>query len=271
MSEEIAFETPATVLVADASKVTRRLISKVIGEALPSATVHGCATAAEALAFCQSQDVDLVTSALRLPDMDGVELCRKIRELKTQKYIPLILVSGDVQERMVNRELGDVTDYFDKSHGFAALGDFVRGYLTPGGQISGRVLYVEDSRVVALATRRMLEASGIEVDHVVSVEDALEKIAAALDEQGQPGYDLVLTDVYLKGGLTGMELVEKVRSEMGLGRGLLPVVVMTGDDNQANQSTLLKAGANDLVVKPIDEQILINKLRFQLQLAAGAA
>ena len=35
------------------------------------------------------------------------------------------------------------------------------------------MLYVEDSRVVALATRRMLEKIGRTVRHVVSVEDAL--------------------------------------------------------------------------------------------------
>ncbi|MEM9302816.1 MAG: response regulator [Pseudomonadota bacterium] len=258
------------IIICDASKVVHRMIQKVIIEALPNAEVIGCASGTEALEQCESGAVDLVTTALALPDMDGMTLCRQIREASPQRYIPIILVSGDVNDRLVNRDISDdVTDYFDKSHGFKALGAFVRGYVLPPEDITGNVLYVEDSRVVALATRRMLEASGLTVSHVVSVEEALEQIGENLEAGGTSGFDIILTDVYLKGGLTGKELLEKARNELDLSRRAMPILVMTGDDNPKNQSALLRAGANDLVEKPIDEKTLINKLRFQLQLARG--
>jgi PleD family two-component response regulator len=41
--------------------------------------------------------------------------------------------------------------------------------------------------------------------------------------------------------------------------------MMTGDSDPANQSALLRAGANDLVEKPIEENLLIAKLLFQLR------
>jgi DNA-binding response OmpR family regulator len=44
--------------------------------------------------------------------------------------------------------------------------------------------------------------------------------------------------------------------------------VMTGDDNRDNQSALLQAGANDLVLKPIEERLLVTKVLFQLRLAS---
>ena len=40
---------------------------------------------------------------------------------------------------------------------------------------------------------------------------------------------------------------------------------MTGDANLANQTDLLRAGANDLVQKPIEERLLVTKLLFQLR------
>jgi DNA-binding response OmpR family regulator len=80
----------------------------------------------------------------------------------------------------------------------------------------------------------------------------------------------VLTDVYLKGGLTGKELLERVRGEFGFSKSELPVLVMTGDDNLNNQTQLLRAGANDLVQKPIEERLLVRKLKFQLNLAHAA-
>jgi len=76
---------------------------------------------------------------------------------------------------------------------------------------------------------------------------------------------VVLTDVYLKGELTGKDLVDAIRGDFGYSKGQLPVVVMTGDANPVNQTALLRAGANDLVLKPIEERLLVTKLLFQLR------
>lgn len=255
------------VLVVDGSKVVRQLISRVLQVELPDAEVVGCANGAEAHQLLDSGVFDFITIALRLPDMDGLELARYVRESAPQIYVPIVVVSGDVDDRLHRRALGEhVTDYFDKSLGFQALAEFIRGYVRPESSAEGDVLYVEDSRVVALATRRMLEKYGLTVRHVISAEDALSWLDTA-KAQGQVGADVVLTDVSLKGELTGGDLLERIRRDYGYGKGRLPVLVMTGDENPANQAALLKAGANDLVEKPIEEKLLITKLLFQLRVA----
>lgn len=254
-------------MVVDGSKVVRRLLQQLLDAQVPGVEVVACENGAEAERQLETGSVDLVTTALRLPDMDGLELARRFRERAAQAYVPIVVVSGDVHERLHNRTLtDDVTDYFDKSLGFGALAEFIRGYVRPDRRASGEVLYVEDSRVVALATRRMLEKHGLTVLHVVSVEDALALLDTA-QAQGRIGADLVLTDVSLKGELTGGDLLERIRHHFGYGKGQLPVLVMTGDDNPKNQAALLKAGANDLVQKPIEEQLLITKLLFQLRVS----
>jgi DNA-binding response OmpR family regulator len=58
-----------------------------------------------------------------------------------------------------------------------------------------------------------------------------------------------------------------VRSTYGYNKGQLPVLVMTGDDNPDKQAELIRAGANDLVVKPVEERLLITKLLFQLRVS----
>ena len=89
--------------------------------------------------------------------------------------MPIIVVSGDAQARLEDRRFTeDVTDYFDKALGYTALAAFIRGYVQPEPIAGARVLYVEDSRVVALATKRMLERHGLSVVHSIGVEDALE-------------------------------------------------------------------------------------------------
>lgn len=256
------------MLVVDGSKLVRKLIEGVLKAELPDCVVISCETGEAAKRELENGVVDLVTTALSLPDMDGAELAHHVREFSPQAYIPIIVVSGDVQERLVARSLtSDVTDYFDKGLGFDALGEFIRGYVHPAQTANGDVLYVEDSRVVALATTRMMEKFGLVVTHVASVEAAIELLEAAKNEDRAPGPDLVLTDVNLKGELSGGDLLELIRGGFGYSKGELPVLVMTGDDNPKNQTALLRAGANDLVHKPIEERLLITKLVFQLRVA----
>jgi CheY-like chemotaxis protein len=265
ITRHIASDTPH-VMVVDGSRVVRRLLEQLLKRELTGVTVVTCETGAEAKAKLNEGVVDFVTTALQLPDMDGLELARYIREHAPQAYIPIVVVSGEVNDRLLNRGFSDeVTDYFDKSLGMEALAAFIRGYVHPEDQVTGDVLYVEDSRVVALATRRMLEKHGLAVHHVVSAEDALEFLKTAREEGRVPGIDVVLTDVYLKGGLTGKDLLQSVRGEFRYSRGQLPVLVMTADDNPTNQAALIQVGANDLVQKPIEERLLITKLTFQLR------
>lgn len=262
----IASDNPR-VMVVDGSKVARTLIARILRKELPNVTVIACADGAEAQRGLHAGVVDLVTTALRLPDMDGVDLAEYVRAQAPQAYIPVVAVSGDVQERLQNRALGDaITDYFDKAAGYAALADFIRGYVQPSEHAEGTVLYVEDSRVIALATSRTLRRHGLSVTLCGSAEEAVDALGSAHD-RGEQGVDLVLTDVSLKGEMSGGDLLEWIRNDLGLGKGRLPVLVMTGDENPDNQAALLKAGANDLVEKPVDERLLVTKLMFQLRVA----
>jgi CheY-like chemotaxis protein len=266
ISSRLLTEAPR-VLVVDGSRVVRQLITRLLLAELPGVEVVGCGDAADAKRVLSEGMFDFITISLRLPDMDGLELARFVRESTPQAYIPIVVVSGDVDDRLHRRSLGEhVTDYFDKALGFQALAEFIRGYVSPQATAEGTVLYVEDSRVVALATRRMLEKIGLTVRHVVSVEDALAMLETDR-VRGEVGADVVLTDVSLKGELTGGDLLERIRGEFGYGKGKLPVLVMTGDENPANQAALIKAGANDLVEKPVEETLLITKLLFQLRVA----
>ena len=257
------------VMVVDGSKLVRKLIGDTLLRELPNAQVIGCGGLEEARATLAEGAVDLVTTALVLPDGDGLALARMVRESAGQAYVPVIVVSGNAQEALETRAFTeDVTDYFDKSLGHGALAAFIRGYVQPAPIEGARILYVEDSRVVATATKRMLERQNMQVLHVISAEEALEHLHKYIGRSdGDVGADLVLSDVYLKGALSGRELLNQIRGVFRYGKRRLPVLVMTGDDNRDNQAALLREGANDLVLKPIEERLLVTKALFQLRLA----
>jgi CheY-like chemotaxis protein len=259
-------ETPR-VMVVDSSKMVRRLIGDMLQRDLPGVEIVGCAGLTEVQAALTEGPVDLVTTALVLMDGDGLQVARHVRAAAGQRYVPVIVVSGDAQAHLEARRFTeDVTDYFDKAEGYAALATFIRGYVNPAPMPDARVLYVEDSKTVAIATRRMLEAHDITVLHMSRGDDALAYLQA---HQGQDdvGADLLLTDVTLEGEVSGLDLLRAVRNEFGYGKRRLPVLVMTGDGNREKQSNLLREGANDLVLKPIEERMLVTKTLFQLRMA----
>ena len=256
------------VMVVDGSKLVRRLIADVLQRELPGVQVVGCSSIAEARDALAAGAVNLVTTSLSLPDGDGLALARSVREAAGQAYVPVIVVSGDAQQHLVERRFTEyVTDYFDKSLGHEALATFIRGYVQPEPVPGATVLYIEDSRVVAEATKRMLERHQLKVVHVLTAEDAFSLLTAESLGRTERRVDLVLTDVTLKGELDGGDVVERIRVDFDYGKRRLPVLVMTGDSNPYNQSELLRAGANDLVQKPIEERLLVTKVLFQLRLA----
>jgi len=256
------------VMVVDGSKLVRKLIADVLQREVPGVQVIGCSSIAEARAALEQGEVHLVTTALALPDGDGLEIARSVREAAGQAYVPVIVVSGDAQQHLEERRFTEfVTDYFDKALGHEALAAFIRGYVQPEPVAGATILFIEDSRVVAETTRRMLERQSLKVVHVMKAEDAFALLTAESLGLSTHKFDLVLTDVILKGELSGRDIVQRIRVDFAYGKRRLPILVMTGDSNRDNQAELLQAGANDLVLKPIEERLLVTKVLFQLRLA----
>ena len=256
------------VMVVDGSKLVRKLIADVLQRDLPGVEVIGCDSIEDAQLALAQGPVDLVTTSLTLRDGDGLALARMVREAAGQAYVPVIVVSGDAQQHLEQRRFTEyVTDYFDKALGHEALATFIRGYVQPQTIPGATILYIEDSRVVAEATKRMLERQQLNVLHVVSAEEAFTLLTAESLGRSRHRIDLVLTDGTLKGELSGRDVVQRVRVDFGYGKRRLPVLVMTGDGNPHNQTGLLQSGANDLVLKPIEERLLVTKVLFKLRLA----
>lgn len=86
-------------------------------------------------------------------------------------------------------------------------------------------------------------------------------------------YDLILLDFYLP-KLNGLELCQKIRkgSEQvtdGVLNQDIPILVLTGESATAQKILCLDAGADDHVVKPIDLDELLARIRALLRRGMG--
>jgi DNA-binding response OmpR family regulator len=58
-------------------------------------TFQGADTGAKGLALIESAKPDLILLDVNLPDMDGMTICRRLKQAEATRGTPVILVSGD--------------------------------------------------------------------------------------------------------------------------------------------------------------------------------
>lgn len=72
-------------------------------------------TAAEALTCCEQQDIQLLVSERTLPDMDGFDFFRQVRETARSKDLPIIVLTREVDlDERIKSMSQDVDDYILK-------------------------------------------------------------------------------------------------------------------------------------------------------------
>ena len=105
-----------------------------------------------------------------------------------------------------------------------------------------RILVVEDEKAIQLALSGLLGREGHVVEQVHSGEEALARLAE------DPPLDLVLTDLALGGGVSGMDVLRASRAA----RPETPVVMITAHGSEKVAVLAMKEGAEDYVPKPFD-------------------
>jgi len=110
-----------------------------------------------------------------------------------------------------------------------------------------KILIVEDDRGQALYCETILRKQGMKVRWLDDSRDA-----AAAIEEFQP--DLILMDLHMP-GLDGMQLTSLIREEPKL--SMLPIVFLTGDQEEGTRFDALRAGGDDYLLKPVRPRHLV--------------
>jgi CheY-like chemotaxis protein len=112
------------------------------------------------------------------------------------------------------------------------------------------VLVVEDSDAIRAAFTILLEESGYAVAAAAAGAEAVR-----LAEGRAP--DLVLLDLGLP-DISGLDVLRAIKANPATSH--VPVVALTGRDDEADRGALMAAGCAAYLVKPVDTQQLIRSL-----------
>jgi len=239
------------ILVVDHSKVFRALWHRLVLKAGHEPIM--VATGEEGLNELKRRRVDLVCVSLTLPDTDGIEFCRSARKTRRGRHVPLILLTSteDKSARMKAFEAG-ATDIHSKTDIEELFNQAARFVEEDEQRISGRVLYVEDSSVVAHVMLKILERLGLEVDHYTSATEAYEAF-------GTHAYDLVVSDILVEGEMSGMGLVSRIREQFP-DKARVPILAVSGMDDITRRMELFRLGVNDFISKPVIEEEVVARV-----------
>jgi DNA-binding response OmpR family regulator len=124
------------------------------------------------------------------------------------------------------------------------------------------VLVVDDDPLNRLVVRNLLQKHGYRVTDAPDGNAALDVLAKA-DDVAAVVLDLAMP------GMGGEELLSRMKGSMSTAG--IPVVVLTGSEDEGAEARLIDRGADDYLVKPVEPTRFLARVRAMLRRAAATA
>ena len=215
----------------------------------------------------QEEPFDLYLVDWLMPDMNGVEVVRRIRKI-VGEGVPIIVLTaydwGDIEEEA--KEAG-VTTFVAKPIFLSELCAVLTApYETSQPEeeeevltdcFEGKkILLVEDNEINQEIARTILEEAGFVIDTADDGTVAVEKMKGASADT----YDLILMDVQMP-VMNGYEATRAIRAMEDPDKASIPIVAMTANAFDEDRMLALEAGMNGHIAKPIDIALLMGTLQ----------
>jgi DNA-binding response OmpR family regulator len=254
----------APVLVVDDSLTVRMDLRAVLSSAGFAVTAADTKQAAEKA--LRSKSFALVVLDVMLPDGSGIDLLREIRSEQASVHVPVILLSTEAEVRHRIRGLTTGADeYVGKPYDAAYIAkcakELTRAHESTPAPSTGtsfggkKILVVDDSPTYLDALAQLLRQDGHDVVLARSGEEALELLAVEL-------VDAVILDLLMP-GIGGVETCRRIRTDPAWQH--IPVMMLTGREDDAARREGLLAGVDEFVVKSPELEVLRVRLRTLLR------
>ncbi len=207
---------------------------------------------------------------LLLPDLNGIEITRRIRK-EMGENVPIIVLTAydwsDIEDEAL--EAG-VTAFCSKPLFMSELRSCLHSAIhteekqAPAVKDSlhhhrGRILLAEDNELNQEIATAILGEAGFTIDVAENGQLAVDML-----QKSEPGfYQLVLMDVQMP-VMNGYEAATRIRQMEDKALSSIPILAMTANAFEEDKKEALKCGMNGHIAKPIDVNTLLETLDTML-------
>jgi hypothetical protein len=207
-------------------------------------------TASEGMVYISKNEFDLILLDNKLPDMNGIEILKKLGNVK--KETPVIIFTSKGNDELVVESLREgAATYISKASSYIDLlppllkktiEEFKSGVSRPSrlSSLSKKILYIERTHTDIDLTREKFNeiAPNLAIDAVDSTEKGLEILSQPND------YDIVLIDLRMQ-RMNALDFLREIKL-----RGIkIPVIILTGYGDEEVAMAAIHLGAFDYIVK----------------------
>ncbi|MFA6001681.1 MAG: response regulator [Thermoleophilia bacterium] len=212
------------------------------------------------------QRPDLIITDVLLPRMNGFQLVEQLKSNPETNTIPIIMMSAVyvTEEDMARGFEAGAETYVAKADLalrkplqeealLEATASLLQREKPKPGAAPPRILIVDDDPdAVRLITKR-IQPEGYQLDIAVDGQEALDK---ALTKP----FDLVLLDIRLP-KISGLEVLSEIKKH----KATMGIIMMTAYGSEAVAVEALRRGADDYLIKPLDDNDLLPTISFNLE------
>ncbi len=120
-----------------------------------------------------------------------------------------------------------------------------------------KILIVDDNQITLKLVTKYLESNEFEVTVASNGQECIVSV-----EKSRP--DIILLDVMMP-KLDGYETIKQLKAKDETKD--IPVIIVTALNDVTNQVKSIECGADDFIPKPIEEKLLVSKIKLFTQLA----
>jgi signal transduction histidine kinase/DNA-binding response OmpR family regulator len=257
--------TGRSVLIVDDNEANREILAmRLAGWRMSYDAADSAADALLRLQEARDQGhaFDVMLIDLQMPDVDGLDLSRRIAADATLSRAPRILLSStDVRPKPEMLAISGIAAWLGKPVRESRLRECLQSLLgvNAGGskpaptsqkeaeQLRCHVLVAEDNVINQRVLREMLDRLGCTAVFTVNGAEALAQVQ-------QNDFDVVLMDCQMPemDGLTAARHIRKLPAA----KGQVPIIALTANVLPADRRACLEAGMNDFLSKPIKKDQL---------------
>ena len=219
--------------------------------------------------YARREPYNLILVDWRMPDMDGMETTRQIRDAVGTETPVIILTSYNWDEIADEAKAAGVDTFVAKPL-FAGkvLDEFRAAFKKKNAKLARetadlkcrRVLLAEDVTVNAEIMMMVLSMREIQVDHAENGRIAVEKF----EEHEEGYYDAILMDMRMP-EMDGLEATRRIRSMNRSDAKIIPIIALTANAFDEDVQRSMQAGLNAHLSKPVEPDVLFETLEGLLQ------